>query len=550
LFGDEGTSSLRAGYSVSYLHDGVTTFTNLLGTGTTNPGLIAAANLSPLSGTTPPSSNLRGVLTAGGVPLITPTFKIPITDRENFLLNSANGLWTADPNLRSPYVHQFSFGFEREIFKDTALEIRYSGNRAPNTWRAFDINEVNVFENGFLPEFLNAQRNLSIHVAARCGQTGQPPCSFGNSGLAGQVALPIFDRFFGLTAGGTPVAGASAYLSSTFITNLNRNDIGTMASTLAFNTAYRTNRESVAVGLPANFFVANPNAAFARVLTNDAKSNYNALEIEVRRRFSAGLQFQADYTFSKALGDAVDAQGNNQSDLVSHLTLRNPGLDYRRSTEDQTHRFVANGIYELPFGNGKRFFNSSNWVVSRLAGGWTIGAIAVWSSSPPFFITAGRATFNCTAPLVQGACPSPNNGAQLVGISFEEFKKNVGLFKTPGGVFFINPAILDITLNSAGKVATSRLKPGLMTAPAPGTFGNFPVNSINGPNYFNFDLSVTKRIPITETVRFELKATAINILNHPNFVYGGQNFDSTTFGLITTQRGNARQINLIGQLRF
>jgi hypothetical protein len=427
-------------------------------------------------------------------------------------------------------VHQFSFGIEREIFKDTALEIRYQGNRSPNAWRAQDINEVNIFENGFLQEFINAQKNL----IARGGSSFAPGC-------ATCVPLPLFDKFFGLVPGGTAVAAASGYQSTTFITNLNRNDVGLLASTLSFNQAYRTNRESVQVGLPANFFVANPNATFARVLRNDAISNYNALEIEVRRRFSSGLQFQADYTFSKALGDAVDAQGNNQSDLVNRLTLRNPDLDYRRSTQDQTHRFVANGIYELPFGNGKRYLNSSNWALSRLAGGWTVGAIAVWSSSPPFFISSGRSTFTSS---------NANNGAQLVGISFDDFKKNVGLFKTASGVFFINPDLLDITLNSAGKVATSKLKPGLMTAPAPGTIGNFPVNSINGPNYFNFDLSVTKRIPIAERVRFEIKVTAINVFNHPNFVFNNQNFDSTAFGLITTQRGTAREVNFIGQLSF
>jgi len=540
LFGEEGTSSIRAGYSVSYLHDGITTFTNLLGVGTTNPGLIASANLSVLSNTNPHTSNLVGVLGPGGVPLDSPTFKIPITDRENFLLNSTNGLWTVDPNLRSPYVHQFSFGIEREIFKDTALEIRYSGNRAPNTWRAQDINEINIFENGFLQEFINAQKNL----AARGGSSFAPGC-------AGCVPTPILDRFFGVTGtGGTPVAAASGYSSTTFISQLTANNVGNMASTLAFNSAYRTNRESVAVGLPANFFVANPNAAFARVLLNDARSNYNALEVELRRRFSHGLQFQFDYTWSKAMGDAVDAQGNNQSDLVPRLTQRNPNLDYRRSTQDQTQRFVANGIYELPFGKGRSYLNSTNSFVDRIVGGWTMGVITVWSTSPPFFISAGRSTFNCTAPQVNGVCPTPNNGAQLVGISFEEFKKNLGLFFDKGGVFFVNPALLDITYNSAGKVATSKLKPGLMTAPAPGTFGNFPVNSLTGPNYFNLDISVTKRIPITERVQFEVKVTAINILNHANFVYNGQNFDSTTFGLITTQRGTARNINFIGQLRF
>jgi hypothetical protein len=545
LFGDEGTSSIRGGYSVSYLHDGITTFTNLLGVGTTNPGLIATANLSSLSNANPHTSNLVGVLGPGGVPLDSPTFKVPITDRENFLLNSGNGLWTVDPNLRSPYVHQFSFGIEREIFKDTALEIRYSGNRAPNAWRAQDINEINIFENGFLQEFLNAQKNL----AARGGTSFAPGC-------AGCVPTPILDRFFGVAGtGGTPVAASSGYASTTFISQLTANNVGNMASTLAFNPAYRTNRESPAVGLPANFFVANPNAAFARVLLNDARSNYNALEIEVRRRFSHGLQFQVDYTWSKAMGDAVDAQGNNQSDLVPRLTLRNPDLDYRRSTQDQTQRFVANGIYDLPFGRGRSFLSGANGIVDRIVGGWTIGAITVWSTSPPFFIAAGRSTFNCAAPQVNGVCPTPNNGAQLVGISFEDFKNNIGLFFDKGGVFFINPNLLDITYNSAGKVATSKLKPGLMTAPAPGTFGNFPVNSLNGPNYFNLDLSVTKRIPISERVKFEIKVTAINILNHANFVFPGnnvssQNFDSTTFGLVTTQRGTARNINFIGQLRF
>jgi len=90
----------------------------------------------------------------------------------------------------------------------------------------------------------------------------------------------------------------------------------------------------------------------------------------------------------------------------------------------------------------------------------------------------------------------------------------------------------------------------LMSAPAPGTFGNFPINSLSGPSYFNFDLAVTKRFRITETIRFELKGTAINVLNHPNFIYGTVNFDSTSFGRVTTQRGTSRAMNIIAQIRF
>jgi hypothetical protein len=524
LFGGDGDSAIRGGYSMSFLHDGVTTFTNLLGTGNTNPGLIQTANSSAQANPVN-SSNITGQLTAAGVPLIIPTFKMPITDRENFLVNTASGLWTADPNLRAAYVHQWNFGIQREIMKNTALEARYVGNRAPNTWRALNINEVNIFENGFLNEFKNAQTNF----IARGGTSFAPGC-------VGCVALPLFDKFF------TNVATASAYTSTTFLNNLRDNNVGAMANTIAFNSNYKANRENPALGLAGNFFVANPNAAFVNILTNDSYSNYNAMELELRRRFDNGLQFQADYTWSKAMGDATDAQGNNQSDLVSRLTLRNKKADYRRSPQDQTQRFVANGIYDLPFGHGKKWMSSSSGFVDRLVGGFSMGAIVTWATGTPFHVASGRSTFNAG---------TANNGAQLTGITYEAFKSNLGLFKTSSGVFFVNPNILDIVVNpTTGKAVSSTLKAGLMSAPAPGTFGNFPINSLSGPSYFNWDFSVTKRIRITETVRFELKGTAINILNHPNFVYGTLNFDSTSFGRVTTQRGTSRQMNIIAQLSF
>lgn len=514
LFGETGKSAIRLGYSMSYLRDGFTVISNALGTGTTNPGLIqSAANTTP-----------TGVLTAAGVPLTTPTFRMPITDRDNFLVNPGNGLWAINPDLRIPYVHQWSVGFEREIFPKTAIEVRYVGNKAVGTWRAYDINEVNIFENGFLQEFLNAQRNL----AARGGTSFAPGCT-------GCVDLPILNRFFG-----SPTS--TFYTNSTFISNLNNNSVGTLASTLAYSATFRAARENPANGIPANFFVANPNAAFARILTNESDSNYHALQVELRRRFSEGLMFQADYTFSKALTNAADTYGNNQSDLTSWRTLRNKDLDWRRSNLDQTHRFVANALYEIPFGRGRRFASNTNWFVDRLIGGWTVGSIVTWQTRPPWFIWSNRATFN--------SFNAGNNPAQLLGISFEEFKKNVGIYKTPTGVYFINPDLLNITTNSAGNFVSSTLKPGLLGQPAPGTFGNFPMNSIAGPNYFNVDMSLVKRVPLGERVRFELKTTFINIFNIPNFVYNGNSFDDTNFGRISGQSGNPRIIHFQSSLRF
>jgi len=543
LFGESGKSSIRSGYSISFLRDGFTVISNALGTGTTNPGLIATAAV-----TTP-----TGVLTSAGVALPTPVFTMPITDRTNNLLNPNNSLWAIDPNLRTPYVQQWSLGYEREIFPNTAFEVRYSGNHAIKVYRAVDFNEVNIFENGFLQEFLKAQGNLAACTAAgatacRAAQTaaGVPTAnlansSFGNWGLPGQVPLTILNRFFA----GSAAFQAGQFANTTFVSNLNNNNVGSFASTLAFSNTYRANRENAANGIPSNFFVANPNALASRLLTNDASSNYHSLQVELRRRFSGGLMFQADYTFAKGLSDAADAQGNNQSTLENFRTFRDKRLDYKRLSDDQTHRFVTNALYDLPFGNGRRYMNGIPGVLNQVIGGWTLGGIFTWSTRPPFYITSGRTSFNTTA-----AGSADGNPAQLLGMTFEEFKKNVGIYRTPGGIFWFNPEMLNITYNAAGQVTGSTLKPGLLGQPAPGTFGNFPVNSLNSGKYYNVDMSLTKRFPITERVRFELKTTFINVLNNANFAFGTTQFDSTSFGRITGTSGSARVIHFLGNLKF
>lgn len=527
LFGEAGKSSIRMGYSISYTREGFTVISNAMGVGTTNAGLIQSrANTSP-----------TGVLTEAGVALPDVSFQMPITDRQNNLININNSLWTIDPNLRTPYVQQWNVGIEREIFKDTALEIRYAGNRALKLWRAVNYNEVNIFENGFLEEFLNARRNYEIYTAAfpNCSASGGQgnPCRFGNSGLAGQVDLPIFSAYFA----GRTATNSAGFASSGFINNLINGAPGTAAFNLAWQTAYRAAREDPANGIPANFFVANPNALNAIQLTNDSMSNYHSLQVELRRRFSAGLQFQADYTWSKSMNNA---QGNqaSQSDLYSYWTLRDKRFDYARSSLDSTHRFVANGTYDLPIGRGRRWMSSANALVDRLFGGWTIGTIVQWQTRPPFYFSSSVATFN------QFAGP-----AQLL-IPFEEFKKNFGVYKTPGGVFFFNPELLDITTNARGAVTGATLKPGILGNPAPGEWGNFPINSLNGPNFFNVDISLVKRVPITESVRLELKTNFLNAFNHANFIYNGGSWNSTQFGRITGQSSNPRVVAFQGSVRF
>jgi hypothetical protein len=510
IFGGEGRSSIRAGYSISYLRDGFTVVSNALGTGTTNPGLIATA------ANTTPSGVMTG-FTGPGVDLTTPVFKIPITSAENFTSNTGNGLWAFDPNLRTPYVQQWSIGIEREITSNMAVEVRYAANHAIKIFRALDYNETNIFENGFLQEFLNAQKNLTANGGSSFapGATGIP--------------LPIFSKLF------TGVSNANGFASTGFIGNLQQNNIGAMVNTLAFSNTYKASRAL----LPPAFFVTNPNAAFARVLGNFSYSKYHSLQIELRRRFAAGLQFQANYTLARTLNDGTGIV-NNQSTLESSRTLRNFGLDYQNSDQDQRHRFVANVVYDLPFGSGRRYLSGTWTPIRKALEGWTMGTIFTYQTSSPFYVTSGRSTFN--------SFNAGNNSAQLGSMTFEQFKSQLGVFRTPVGVFFINPTNLNIVTSTnattgAVTLSSARLKEGIFVQPAPGTFGNFPMNSLFGPNFTQTDFSLSKRTYFSERGNVQFSMTVFNIFNHPNFTIGNQSFEATTFGRITGTTGIERQIS-------
>jgi hypothetical protein len=144
-----------------------------------------------------------------------------------------------------------------------------------------------------------------------------------------------------------------------------------------------------------------------------------------------------------------------------------------------------------------------------------------------------------------------------VGIGLDELRSNAGIFKTSSGVYFFNPNLLNITTDDKGQFTGSMVNPGLLDAPAPGRFGNFPINSITGPSYWQADFSVSKRTKIYESAEMEFKATFYNAFNHANFAFGNPTatfdssiFDSASFGRISEQRGSPRIIHFILGVKF
>ena len=110
--------------------------------------------------------------------------------------------WGFNPNIRSPYVEEWNLGIQRQIGSASALDVRYVGNMAMHSWLSYNLNEVNIYENGFLKEFQSAQNNLAINLA------NSRENSFANNGLAGQVPLPIMAAAFGSTSGSNYTNGS------------------------------------------------------------------------------------------------------------------------------------------------------------------------------------------------------------------------------------------------------------------------------------------------------------------------------------------------------
>ncbi len=485
LFGDGDSAVLRAAYSISYVTGG---FADFSGIWNNNPGLVQFAGLRAGTQFAPGSLLLRN-----GIPAITPppgpNFPTPSTP--------GTGAFDFDPHLQTPYVQSWTFGIQRELNRDTVLEVRYVGNHSLRLGRSFNLNEVNIFENGFLQEFTAAQNNLAISLANGRGS------NFRNQGLPGQVNLPIFTASFGSST-------SAQFGNSTFTQSLLQGQAGLAASLLgntSANILFQNNR--VSAGLPANLFIVNPSVlgAAAQLLANGGSSTYNSLQVELRRRLSGGLQVQGNYVWSKALT-------TNTSWGAQPHAIRFPGLDKGPSPFDIRHAFKANFVYELPVGPGRRFNSRGPFgLLGKAIEGWQLDGIVRWQSGRVFPLSSGRFTVN-----------QFDSGVELVGLTTKELQELVKIRKDPvaatrGTVFWLPD---DIILNSqrafglrAGENPTGRY---IGPPSTPGKFGSYVF--LYGPRFFRADLSVIKKTKLTERTDLELRGEFLNAFNNVNFYIG------------------------------
>lgn len=538
----------RGSYSTIVYDEGTQFFAQNLGG---NAGkTIGATTLIPGQ---PGQTNLPAFYTLNDIvtsPLSVNAFAFTTTEYKK-TINQADQTFARtysgfDPNLRAPYTVNYSFGIQRELWKNNVLEVRYVGNQSKLAWRTSNLNEVNIFENGFLTEFKNAQKNLAINQAAGVA-------SFQNRNLPGQVATPIFDAAFGARGALAAIATASGYTSTAFITNLQNGEAGALANTLATNQNYvcrmfgtsfspcaRVLPTANAPGAyPINFFLLNPFVAGRlNYVDNGGWHNYNGLQVQFKQRFGQSLNWATNYTFSKSLTNlAVD----NANQGLDYVTLRDPGLNRRLSQFDLRHVIQTYGTYDLPIGRG-RLIPLNNRLLDTLVGGWTVGSVFVFNTGAPIQLTGGFQTVNTSNSTTI-------NGVRLApGVTLEQIQKLFDAERTRltgrAGITDLQRLSVDASLiGPDGRANPQYLLPNT----TPGEFGQLLF--LRDKNTFQWDASLTKTFRIVEKVRFELFASFNNVLNHPRWGFPDTNVFSTTFGVVGAPANN-RTVNLRGTLNF
>lgn len=236
-------------------------------------------------------------------------------------------------------------------------------------------------------------------------------------------------------------------------------------------------------------------------------SVYHGFTLRAERSFSNGLMFQGSYTSAKLI-DNVNERFIGGANYINPYNL---GLSRAISPSDISQRFVANYVYALPFGHGKKFLSSG--IGSYILGNWQTSGILTFQTGTPISITAA-----CTF-----------SGAQGYGC-YANRSKDPHLSNASMAQWFDTTAY---------------------TSPSPYTFGNGSRTEPNlrNPGTIGWDTVMSRWQPIKERMRLQFRAEFYNMLNHPNLGSPSASITSSTFGRITSKSGN-RTVTMALRLEF
>jgi len=435
---------------------------------------------------------------------------------------------------------------------DRALVDPDRNNLAPRVGLAYTITPKTVVRSGFGVSYIHFNRagggNLlpingpqvvnAVISQAFLLPNGQRNPDFLTTQQGYPSGLTAPDKFDPLRANIThmPRDYRTSYVMSWFF-SIQRE----IAKNTLIDVAYVANRANKLL-LFANFNQAVPNAAgqnlslqqrrpiqnFSDITYafNGSWSNYNSLQVRFERRLSAGFQVLNSFTWSKALDNAAGSLENPFGNFPAPQNYYNLAADKGRSAYDTPFINITSFVWEIPFGKGRRYMASMPAVTDYVFGGWQLSGINTMTSGQTATLTYAPA-----AAFVVSGISADFRGAN-------NYRPNV---------------LGDPTLPESQRtpnVYLDRSKLAIPTASSTSPFGNAGRNTIRGPSFYQFDVSLAKNFAITEQFRVQLRGEAFNLLNKTNLRPPDTNLNSGTFGSIVGLGGDARQLQVALKLTF
>jgi hypothetical protein len=271
-----------------------------------------------------------------------------------------------------------------------------------------------------------------------------------------------------------------------------------------------------------------------RFWENSVTSSYDSLQAQISKRFSKGWALTGNYTWAHSIDMRstwhTGATTSNGAQEGYSTDVTNIALDRGRSVFDARHRFVINGIWDLPL------FTNSRLLVQNILGGWQVNGILALQSGQPFtpFISSsfyGGGDWNADGTNND----RPNTPS--IGNSVKSEKSS-----------WVNPAggPFNIPTTSESGAPTTAEKKAFFGVPEPGAVGNLGRNTYEGPGFANVDFSLFKNIKIpqiNEQSMFQIRIEFFNLFNRVNFYQPANRINSSTFGT-ATDTFDARQIQI------
>jgi hypothetical protein len=231
---------------------------------------------------------------------------------------------------------------------------------------------------------------------------------------------------------------------------------------------------------------------------HNGNSIYHGLVTKLEKRFSQGFTVLTSYTFSKTIGDTCGGAPQGNTTGCGYQDIRNIRLERSLDNQDIPHRLVVSGVYEMPFGRGRRFGASMPGYANAILGGWAIGSIVTAASGRPYNVTTQGNPANTGSFLVvnrPNVNGNPNLGTRTIQRDFD-----TSVF-TPNDQY---------TIGTAGR------------------------NILRQRSQFGWDFSALKDFRIVEALTLQFRFEAFQFTNTPRFGQAGAVLGTNTFGQITS----------------